>query len=208
MYSEKITLEEALKLEADGQIVIASTSSESDVAHQNEHQWRDNYKTLRKKAPHVKVGNIFNHYNTPYIIECKHREEGNIVEWRYFRGVENPSPSKIVNDNVEYVYILTNKDYPDLVKIGMTTKSPETRLDTINSTGVVSHWKLAFSLPLMPNTSHRVEQQVHKSFADRRHHQDTLNDKEMFFISLQQAIDKVRQVGQFFTAGQPTFHNN
>jgi hypothetical protein len=208
MYSEKITLERALELEADGQIVIVSTSSASDRAHSREDQWRDNYNILKRKAPHVKLTQLFNHYNTPYDIECKHREEGNEVEWRFFKGVENPNPSKIVNDNVEYVYILTNKDYPDLVKIGMTTKSPQTRLDTINSTGVVSHWKLAFSLPLLPSTSHRVEQQVHKYFADRRHHQDTINDKEMFFITVQEAIDKVRQVGQYFAAGQPVFYNN
>lgn len=207
MYTQRISLEKALALESEGRIMIVSTGSSFDYVHENEGVWRDNYLALREKAPHVNAGNLFSHYTTPYLIEHMVRHDVDYAEWVFFRGVLNTDSSKIVNDNVEYVYILTNEDYPGLVKIGMTVKSPEKRLASINSTGVVNHWKLAFCLPLVPGSSFKVEQQVHKGFASRRHHAESLNDKEMFNVSLDEAIESVRTIGQHFTAGLPKFYN-
>jgi hypothetical protein len=207
MYTQKIGLQKALELESAGKIIIVSTAAVNSHVHENEINWMDNYLTLRSKAPHVNSANIFNHFPTPYLIEHLLYDAKYSSNWIFFRGVMNPDPSSISHDNVEYVYILTNDYYKDLVKIGMTIKSPESRLDSINSTGVVKHWKLAFSIPLLPGTSFKVEQQVHKSFASRRYHAESLNDKEMFNVSLQEAIDSVRSMGQYFAAGTPKFYN-
>jgi hypothetical protein len=207
MYTKRITLEKALELEAVGEIVIVSTH-EDDHSHEREAVWRSNFEDLRERAVDIPLYNIFKHYPTKYLIEqsSKYCEETNSTTWRYFRGIKNTDTSLISEDNVEYVYVLVNKDYPDLVKIGMTVKSPEKRLSGINSTGVVTHWNLAFALPLKPGSSLRVEQQVHALFSSRRHHAENINDKEMFFVSLPEAIDEVRRIGQFFTTGPAKFY--
>ena len=209
MYTQKISLEQALELEAVGKINIVSTHETPSLSHEREQIWRDNFHDLRLRVFNLPLSNLFNHFPTPYLIEqvTKEAVNGNIYEWRFFRGVLNPDPSQISSDNVEYVYILTNKDYPNLVKIGVTVKSPAKRLKSINSTGVVTHWNLAFALPLVPGSGFKVEHQVHNLFADRRHYAENLNDKEMFFVSLAEAIDEVRRLGQYFTAGLPKFYN-
>lgn len=210
MYIQKVSLEEALEMESMGQITIASTSRSSKQYHESETQWRKNYENLRMGAPHVSVGSLFTHYPAPYMIEhlVEQDPETGSTMWRYYRGIVNPDAASIQKDNVEYVYILTNKDYPNLVKIGMTVKSPEKRLESINSTGVVTHWELAFALPIIPKSSYKVEQQVHNHFASRRYHSVAINDKEMFNVSLQEATDEVRRIGQYFSAGMPRFYQD
>lgn len=207
MFTQRINLEKALSLESEGKIIIVSTATEGGYVHQNESNWRDNYTTLRMKAPNINPGNLFSFYPTPYMIEHLVESTEDSAQWIFFRGVLNTDSSKIVDDDVEYVYILTNEDYPGLVKIGMTVKSPEKRLASINSTGVVKHWKLAFCLPTLPGTSYKVEQQIHKTLASRRYHAESFNDKEMFNVGLEEAIDTVRTLGQYFTAGSPKFYN-
>jgi hypothetical protein len=209
MYIQKISLEKALELESVGTINIVSTHEDSNLSHEREQAWRDSFADLRLKAPTVPLPAIFHHYPTPYLIEQEiiDQPNPNIFHWKFFRGISNPDSSLISSDNIEYVYVLVNADYPDLVKIGVTVKSPDKRLESINSTGVVTHWDLAFALPLIPGSGYRVESQVHNFFVSRRYHAKNLNDKEMFYVPLSEAIDEIRRIGQYFTAGMPKFYN-
>lgn len=206
MFVQKINLSEALEKEASGEITIVSTRQDSDLVSYEKKEWRSNFINLRLKAPHVDITKLFSYYPSLFLIEVlrENSENPNVIQWDYFRGIVNSNNNS--SDNVEYIYILTNKDYPDLVKIGMTVKTPEKRLVSINSTGVVSHWKLAFSLPITPGNSYAVEQQIHKYFASSRYHAENIDDKEMFFLELPQAIEQVRRIAQYFTAGDPNFY--
>jgi hypothetical protein len=45
-----------------------------------------------------------------------------------------------------FVYILSTRELPELLKIGFTTKSPEVRVKAINSaTGVIIPWAVRYA---------------------------------------------------------------
>ena len=65
-----------------------------------------------------------------------------------------------------YVYILTNEHMPGLVKIGKTTRDPESRALELYQTGVPSPFKVA-DYVCSPDCS-ELEQWVHKALASHR----------------------------------------
>lgn len=214
MFTQSITLDRALELSDSGYIIIVDCSPDIDTSwHERAKEWKDNYLQLRTKARHVSPEKLMSWYRALYTIEiplgCTNKDT-QTYEWRNLYGIENPEARKnLVNQDkgtTEYVYALTNDGYPDLVKIGMTTNTPEKRLSQINGTGTVDVWKLRFALPLQANTSYKVEQQVHKYFQDRRYHAVHENDREMFKVTLFEAIDKIREIGKLFQAGNPLLY--
>lgn len=203
MYRTKITLEKALELESTGEIMIVDTSKQSDQP-----KWSNNFQLLREKAPNTPVAKLLDYFSAKYIIEVEvgcTNEDTQTYEWKYFYGIENPKTnnSTISDSKLEYVYCLTNKGYPDLVKIGMTTKTPERRVEQINGTGTVDLWELKFALPVKQGTAFDIEQQVHKYFASQRLHVRNQNDREMFKVNIFEAMDKVRELGELVQAGKP-----
>lgn len=195
----------ALELESQGKITIVDVNQQDTLDyHERELEWKSNYVDLRLKAPQVDSSKLFEYYPSPYLIEmCL--SETSPHHWKYLRGVA--LSGTISDDSVEYVYILTNKGYPGLLKIGMTSKSPQVRLKGINSTGTVDTWQLAFSIPLRPGTGYKVENQVHKYFNRYRFHAETEYDREMFRIDLPQAIEAVRRIGEHFRVGELNFYS-
>ena len=205
MLTDTITFEKALELEGKGKILIFDTGDDLDY-HKRAKEWQDNFLQLRTKARHVLPQNIAEHFNARYLIELNKgcvNEDTRTYEWKYLRGVENTSTDKTVEDCIEYVYALTNKGYPDLVKIGMTRNTPEHRVNQINGTGTVDLWEVKFALPVRPQCGMKVEHQVHKYFQDKRLHVKHENDREMFKIDIFTAMDKIREIGAIFQAGQP-----
>ena len=60
-----------------------------------------------------------------------------------------------------HVYILTNPDYPNHVKIGSTTLSPQERCDQISSqTGVLSPFQVHYFVEV--SDCEKVERLVHQ----------------------------------------------
>lgn len=208
MYVQIIQLEEAVLLEDQGKITIVDTDSSQEVEyHSKAPFWKQNYTYLRQLAPQVQAVNVFQYFPTPYLIEVIISEDPdtNSIHWKYLKGVANTTST--VPDGVEYVYILTNRGYPGLLKIGMTTKTPERRLKGINSTGTVDTWQLAFSIPLRAGTAFKVENQVHKLLNPYRFHAERAYDREMFRVDLPEAIEVVRRVGEYFRVGKLNFYN-
>ena len=205
MLTDKITLEKALELESKGRLFIFDTGSDLNY-HKKAKEWQDNFLQLRTKARHVSSQNIAQHFNARYLIEKMTKINEYTFEWKYLRGIENTSSDETIKDSVEYVYALTNKGYPDLVKIGMTRNTPEHRVNQINGTGTVDLWEVKFALPVRPECGMKVEHQVHKFFQDKRLHVKHENDREMFKIDIFTAMDKIREIGSIFQAGQPRMY--
>jgi len=205
MLTDTITFDKALELEEQGKLLIFDTGDDLSY-HSRAKEWQDNFLQLRTKARHILPQNIAEHFNARYLIELNKgcvNEDTRTYEWKYLRGIENTSTDKSVEDSIEYVYALTNKGYPDLVKIGMTRNTPEHRVNQINGTGTVDLWEVKFALPVRPQCGMKVEHQVHKYFQDKRLHVKHENDREMFKIDIFTAMDKIREIGAIFQAGQP-----
>lgn len=95
---------------------------------------------------------------------------------------------------VEYVYVLVNKSIPGMVKIGMTTKTPDERAYEISShTGVPTPWVPVFSFECY--RSDLLEEEVHDYFATQR-----VNDqREMFRIDSYTAQKVIEMLGQKYS---------
>lgn len=205
MLTDTITFKRALELEEEGRLFIFDSGNDLDY-HERAKEWQDNFLQLRTKARHISSQNIAQHFNARYLIEKMTKENDYTFTWKYLRGIENTSSESTIEDNIEYVYALTNKGYPDLVKIGMTRNTPEHRVEQINGTGTVDLWEVKFALPVKPQCGMKVEHQVHNYFQDTRLHIRNENDREMFKIDIFMAIDKIREIGSLFQAGQPIIY--
>jgi len=205
MLTDTITFDKALELEEQGRLLIFDAGSDLNY-HERAQEWQDNFLQLRTKARHVLPQNIAEHFNARYLIEKKSKINDYTFEWKYLRGIENTSSNTAVSDTIEYVYALINKGYPELVKIGMTRNTPEHRVNQINGTGTVDLWEVKFALPVRPGCGMKVEHQVHKYFQEQRLHVQHENDREMFKIDIFIAMDKIREIGSIFQAGNPIIY--
>jgi hypothetical protein len=205
MLTDTITFDKALELEEQGKLLIFDTGDDLSY-HSRAKEWQDNFLQLRTKARHVLPQNIAEHFNARYLIEKREKINEYTFQWKYLRGIENTSNDSTVNDSLEYVYALTNKGYPELVKIGMTRNTPEHRVNQINGTGTVDLWEVKFALPVKPGCGMKVEHQVHKYFQEQRLHVQHENDREMFKIGIFMAMDKIREIGAIFQAGNPIIY--
>ena len=85
----------------------------------------------------------------------------------------------------EYVYILSNRSYPSLHKIGYTSTTVSERMDQLYSTGVPSRFELEFCIEV--ENGYQAEQLLHQVF-DEYHY-----GKEFFKISLSQLIKIIKE---------------
>lgn len=111
----------------------------------------------------------------------------------YFRYIGKHSSEESVKNGLGgYVYILTNEQYPDMCKIGMTTSLPEKRLQQINNAGVVIDWGLAYFYKCA--RPYDFEQALHAKLSYCRHR----NDREFFDLPSGEAIALVNEMGPLF----------
>lgn len=193
-----------MELECVGQITIIDASPESlEPLGQQGVIWKQNFTTLQTKHRHISPDKLLSFVSARYSIEVPQYDN---MSWRYLHGVENTAIQAKVSDDVEYVYVLVNPGYPSLVKIGMTVHSVEGRVTSINATGTVNEWVAKFSLPVTKGSAYRVEQAVHKYFASQRVSSDQGGSREFFTVDVMTAIDKVREVGAMFQAGNPIIY--
>lgn len=96
---------------------------------------------------------------------------------------------------IEYVYVLVNKSVPGMVKIGMTTTTPDERANQISAaTGVPTPWIPVFSFKCY--RSDLLEEEVHEYFAAQR-----VNDgREMFSIDSYTAQKVIEVLGQKYSS--------
>jgi hypothetical protein len=205
MYQDKITLDHALQLESEGLITIIDGSPSSiDPLGDLGEQWKQNFATLRSKARHISQDKLLTYYNAKYLIESfQGWQDSSTCSWRYLHGIPNANIAEHTKDNVEYVYILVNDGYPGLVKIGATITEVLSRVDGINSSGIVNEWKAKFALPLQKGSAFKVETALHRAFADKRVKSSEGRSREFFSVDSLTALDKLREVGALFQVGNP-----
>ena len=87
-----------------------------------------------------------------------------------------------------FVYVLTNKSFPGLVKIGMTTQSSVEKRVRQLSTGVPTPFVVAYQASVPnPNQTERV---LHRMFDNCR----VVEDREFFRVSVKEVRNAIRQI--------------
>lgn len=93
----------------------------------------------------------------------------------------------------QYIYILTNKSMPGLVKIGFTKNKPSERVKQINAaTGVPINFDVRFQFPCF--NAHDLENEIH-TYLDQNGFRVNKN-KEFFNITLDEAVSVVTRMGE------------
>lgn len=206
MYKDKITLDEAIKLESIGDIVIVDASPESlgPLGDQGK-TWKENFIKLQSKHRHISPEKLQTFLSAKYLIEVaeKTNETTNTYSWRYLYGIQNSKILDKSKDNIEYVYVLVNAGYPNVVKIGMTITTVRARVTGLNASSTVDEWVAKFALPVEKGSAYKVEQAVHSFFASCRISSDQGGSREFFEVDPLTAFDKVREIGAMFAVGNP-----
>lgn len=95
-----------------------------------------------------------------------------------------------------WVYALSNESFPDLLKIGLTTISPEDRAKQLNSSGVPTPFKVEWSVQV--KDAPKIEKQIHTHFAEFR----VNPSREFFRVSLSDLINYVsEEVSEYIGSG-------
>lgn len=93
--------------------------------------------------------------------------------------------------NHQWVYIMSNASMPGLLKIGMTTTSPQQRNRELGSaTGVPTPFKLEYSLEV--SNAVYVERAIHTALRDHR----VNHRREFFEVDLKTAIRAIKSVSK------------
>ncbi|MDP8207114.1 MAG: GIY-YIG nuclease family protein [Candidatus Electryonea clarkiae] len=93
-------------------------------------------------------------------------------------------------DKNGYVYILKNESMPGLLKIGITTRSPEQRIGELSSaTGVPTPFQMAYCV--FVSNHKQVEKLVHEQLSSFRK-----EGKEFFEVNINEAIDLVSEIAE------------
>jgi hypothetical protein len=94
-------------------------------------------------------------------------------------------------DGDSWIYILTNKTMPNLVKIGYTDKTPDKRAEQISrGTGVPVKFNVEFAFKCF--NAHALEFEIHKYLAPYR----VNNDREFFQLPIEEAKEAIQKLGQ------------
>jgi len=209
MYRDNLNFSYALELESQGAILICDLSGDAlppiETPDNRGVVWKENFTHLQRKFRNVSPDKLLDFCSCKFTIEVfeSKDEEMGMYSWRYLHALETPKIKELSKDNVEYVYILVNDQYPDLVKIGMTLKDIPSRVKSMNSSAVLNEWYPKFGLALKKGTAYNVEQQLHKYFANSRVSSDRGTQREFFSLDPLTAFDKAREIGALFLVGNP-----
>jgi hypothetical protein len=94
-------------------------------------------------------------------------------------------------DGDSWIYILSNKTMPNLVKIGFTGITPEKRAEQLSrGTGVPTKFTVEYAFKCF--NAHALESEIHKHLHSYR----VSNDREFFQIPLVEAKEAVNFLGK------------
>lgn len=210
MYKDKISLLQAKDLVESGHITIVDASPETTPAYpEGGKEWKENFIRLQERHRHVQAHKLLDFLSARYLIEIDEGivdRDSNTYSWRYVHGIENSKIKEKSTDDTEYVYVLVNPGYTNLVKIGMTIHDVRRRVTSINATATVEEWVPKFALPVRKGTAMKVEKAVHKHFSSVRVSSDKGSSREFFKVTPFEAFDKIREVGALFTVGEPIIY--
>ena len=90
-----------------------------------------------------------------------------------------------------WIYVLSNKTMPNLVKIGFTDKTPDKRAEQVSrGTGVPVKFSVEYAFRCF--NAHALEFEVHKYLAPYR----VNNDREFFQLTVDEAKEAIQKLGQ------------
>jgi len=91
-------------------------------------------------------------------------------------------------DNLYYVYIMSNKAYPNIYKIGWTSSLPEERAEELTGTGHLHPFKVEYSKKF--KNAEQIEIQCHDYFKKNR----VANNREFFEVPLKEIKDYIDSI--------------
>lgn len=95
------------------------------------------------------------------------------------------------NIDYQYVYILTNKAMPGLIKIGFTDKTPQKRVEGLNrASGVPMDFDIEWAFPCF--NAIRLEKEIHQYFDGYR----LRKNREFFRVPIDKAKEAIRELGE------------
>ena len=111
----------------------------------------------------------------------------------YLRKIVLLERSKIRKDSIEQnfnnVYVLSNKSYDGIFKVGWTTNLAEERADQLSAeTGVLYPFKVVFSKKF--KNAEKIEKRIHNKFKKNR----VRGNKEYFKIEKEKLIDFIKSI--------------
>jgi hypothetical protein len=86
-----------------------------------------------------------------------------------------------------WVYVISNKAMPGLVKIGFTKKDPEIRAKELNHTGTPHPYLVDYELLI--EEPHQVEQKAHALLTEKH------EKKEWFRCTPEDAVAALKEIG-------------
>jgi len=209
MSLKKLSFEEALELESESLITIYDFSPDSSELefHPRAKEWFQNYTDIRFKFRQHNPADVSSMLNCDYRIEVQlpYEPETNTYSWKYLFAKRTDDLRKFeqYHSKGSYVYVLTNEAYPGFVKIGKAI-NPLRRVEQINGAGVVSEWKLRYSLPV--ENDYLLEHSVHEYLTDYRRTSDQGSSREFFEVSLDRAIEVIELLGSQMKTGDAFYY--
>jgi hypothetical protein len=203
---KKISLNQALELERLNLIKIYLPLGKDTAFHHRGVEWHENYKELAFKYKKIPLGSILDFIGVDYVIDTLilSNPETNSHTWLYLYGqnVGSIREREDMEGKGKWVYILTNNEYPDIVKIGKAVQ-PQERVRQINGAGVKSEWTLRYACPV--TNDYKVENMVHRHFQDRRIDSDQGHSREFFKVPFDDAVKVLEYISKDFYAGEGKF---
>jgi hypothetical protein len=89
-----------------------------------------------------------------------------------------------------WIYVLTNRAFPGLVKIGMTRRTPQERAKELQTTGVPYEYNVAFQIEV--GNPSAIEKKVFRKLSDKRER----DNREFFKITVVEAKKTIQMVLQ------------
>lgn len=98
---------------------------------------------------------------------------------------------KRISETLNYVYVLSNKSYPGIFKIGWTSNLPEERAEQLSAeTGVIYPFKVEFHKQF--KNAEKIEKKIHRKFKLSR----LRNNKEFFKINIKIVKNYINEIDE------------
>ncbi len=197
-----INLTQALEIESHDEIIIYHTGGAQSSLNKLSQfpDWRNNFQELAQKYKKIPRGKLLDFLSFDFIIEHKEElleQDPPQIVWTHMYGKTKQSAYKFHHSTTkgQYVYVLTNKAYPGICKIGKAV-SPISRVRQINGAGTVSEWDLRWALPV--SDGYTLESIVHENLKHLRMNSWQGSSREFFEIPLEEAVQIIENLGEIF----------
>jgi hypothetical protein len=129
----------------------------------------------------------FTHLDPHYYSVTSGDDGWDIIEYY----TNKPKREYAGTEGEQFVYVLSNKYMPGIVKIGFTTLNPYDRANILSkSTGVPDDFEMDFAYQCI--NGRKLEKAVHEKLKDNR----IRKQREFFTVSLDTAIEIINLLGE------------